>query len=186
MIENIFSTPLLRTKMNLNINDLLNTCYEIADKEEGAQNSNVGGYQSQPIRAEYPVLNELCYVVTEQANFFSKYLGLRKIELSNFWININKYKDYNSIHDHPGCLVSGVFYIKTPTDCGKILFRHPSPTMRYFLNEQDFTEKNLINSELINYSPEEGALFLFPSWIEHQVSANLSNEDRVSLAFNFL
>ena len=27
-------------------------------------------------------------------------------------------------------------------------------------------------------------LFLFPSWIEHRVGVNLSNEERISISFN--
>ena len=32
--------------------------------------------------------------------------------------------------------------------------------------------------------PLEGALLIFPSWLNHEVSINLSDEERISLAFN--
>ena len=34
--------------------------------------------------------------------------------------------------------------------------------------------------------PEEGRMYVFPSWLEHGVEANQSDRDRVSISFNVL
>jgi uncharacterized protein (TIGR02466 family) len=34
-------------------------------------------------------------------------------------------------------------------------------------------------------SPKENNIVLFPSWLEHYVSDNESDEDRISISFNF-
>ena len=31
---------------------------------------------------------------------------------------------------------------------------------------------------------EEGSLLMFPGWLEHGVTQNLSNEDRIVISFN--
>ena len=35
-----------------------------------------------------------------------------------------------------------------------------------------------------NEKPEKGKLVLFPSWLEHYVEPNLTNEDRISMSFD--
>ena len=34
--------------------------------------------------------------------------------------------------------------------------------------------------------PEEGMILYFPHWLEHEVTANPTDEDRVSVSFNIL
>ena len=36
----------------------------------------------------------------------------------------------------------------------------------------------------VDYEPKENALIFFPSWLQHEVKINNSDEDRVILSFN--
>ena len=104
----------------------------------------------------------------------------------NFWININEYKDYNITHKHPGALISGVYYVKTPKDCGNIIFEHPSES---FQSEWRMTpsDYNNYNSGTWWLPSEENNLYLFPSWLKHRVEPNLNkNENRISISFNLV
>ncbi len=47
----------------------------------------------------------------------------------NAWININQKNNSNQVHTHPACILSGVYYIKTPKECGNIQFMHPAQDM---------------------------------------------------------
>ena len=53
--------------------------------------------------------------------------------------------------------------------------RHKNPTtVQPHWSVQNFIE------------PKEGKICVFPSFLEHEVLTNESNEDRISLSFNFL
>ena len=43
---------------------------------------------------------------------------------------------------------------------------------------------NEISAEIIKIEPEEGKLLLFPSYLNHAVEENLSDEDRIVISFN--
>ncbi len=36
----------------------------------------------------------------------------------------------------------------------------------------------------VSYTPVAGRLILFPSWLEHDVEANMSDHERISISFN--
>jgi ectoine hydroxylase-related dioxygenase (phytanoyl-CoA dioxygenase family) len=50
-----------------------------------------------------------------------------------------------------------------------------------FLNN---AKTNFNNQNVGEYLPENGKLIVFPSWLEHSVLANKTNEIRISIAFN--
>jgi len=101
------------------------------------------------------------------------------------WININSYRDSNIIHTHPGCLISGVYYIKTSKKCGEIKFKR-SFYIDYHLTQGSVKEFNSLNASYWTLPAIENTLYLFPSWIEHLVTPNYSKKDRISLSFNYL
>mgnify|MGYP001159693362 CR=1 FL=1 len=42
------------------------------------------------------------------------------IVISNAWANVNRYRDFNDIHQHPGVHWSGVYYVDGPENSGPI------------------------------------------------------------------
>ena len=85
-------------------------------------------------------------------------------------------------HDHPNSVISGVFYIKVPKNSGELIFNNENLIRFYPLRIKEY---NKYNSQIWKFQPKENTLYLFPSWIKHMVSSNLTNEERISLAFNF-
>ena len=78
--------------------------------------------------------------------------------------------------------MSGVFYIKVPKDSGKLVFTNDALIRFFPLKVNNF---NSNNSQVWRFEPEESMLYLFPAWLKHEVTPNSSNEDRISIAFNF-
>ena len=97
---------------------------------------------------------------------------------------------FNKAHTHPGAVWSGVYYVQTPSDSGKIAFYDPRPqanvlNIRY--NKAQSKKKEVLGR--VNYDPKVGRLLLFPSWLQHEVQPNLSelegdDGDRISISFN--
>ena len=48
----------------------------------------------------------------------------------------------------------------------------------------EYTEDNMINSEVVAVKVKAGDILLFPSHLNHSVTKNMNNDCRYSLAFN--
>lgn len=106
--------------------------------------------------------------------------------ISNMWANIAHPNRRHSMHVHPNCLFSGVVYIKTPTNCGPIMFVSPRQLAKNL--EPTFVQKNEFNSDVFVMPPEKGRMLMWPSHVPHAVeegSADAS-QDRIVVAFNVM
>jgi len=110
----------------------------------------------------------------------------RKFELDNMWININKKGNYNTSHNHPGCYISGVFWVKIPKNSGNLVFMNPNSFMqdRLIKSAADWVRRDYNYSYTFEFIPHEGTTVIFPSHLNHHVESNESDEDRISIAFN--
>ena len=43
---------------------------------------------------------------------------------------------------------------------------------------------SILNAQVNGVNPKEGALVLFPSYLDHSVNENLSNDERIVISFN--
>ena len=184
-IVDIFKQPIAVIKLNENLNELLKYCLSIKQEQEGRKLSNSGGFQSNDINLNTPNINSLIENINLNSNTFLKnvFLSKQNISVVNLWININEYKDYNILHEHPNCMISGVFYVKAPENSGSIVFKNDSD-IRYYMNYNLTSDLNNYNASMWSFPALENTLYLFPSWLKHFVEPNLSNESRISISFN--
>ena len=86
---------------------------------------------------------------------------------ADVWINFSYPKSYNKSHNHSldfnKNIFSGVYYVKVPEESGDLIFPNSGDRI----------------------SPKEGMTVLFHSSIWHAVEPNLSNDLRISFAFNY-
>ncbi len=47
-------------------------------------------------------------------------------------------------------------------------------------------DQNRANPDMVSLDVRPGMLVMFPAWLQHSVPPNLSDEDRVSVAFNLM
>tara|TARA_R110000803_G_scaffold136701_1_gene203632 strand:+ start:453 stop:1007 length:555 start_codon:yes stop_codon:yes gene_type:complete len=83
-------------------------------------------------------------------------------------INISPKYSYNSYHGHPDSDLVGVLYVQTPKDCGNLRIFDP---LEHHVN--------------INISPQSLYLYIFSSYLFHEVGTNANDQERISIAFNF-
>ena len=102
------------------------------------------------------------------------------------WINVNHPGDFNVLHCHPGCFLSATYYVKVPQEMkgGEIYFRDPrGPAVAMY--ETPGIDLPWVGSGIgIPFSPGEGHLLIFPSWLEHRVERFEGTGERISIAFN--
>lgn len=101
------------------------------------------------------------------------------IYLGNMFVNINPPGAYHLPHVHD-CHWTGVYYLSAPEDCGDLCIQkpHQGPSQA----EQTKFFRNVRLEHKIK--PKAGTGYFFPSHLVHYVHENLSNEDRISLAYN--
>lgn len=190
-IQSIFSVPIYKAKLNLDVKILKSFCKDYQQKEnKGREISNVGGYQSSYLDLKNTHLQFFIKEIEKHATLFSrKFINRHKQSMRHLWFNVNKYNDYNSSHDHPGCTIAGTYYLKTPKNCGEIIFEHPAQgTLKHYNRlYYDHDECNPYNSEAWSKEPIEDMLYLFPSYLYHSVSPNENKkEERISVSFNMV
>jgi uncharacterized protein (TIGR02466 family) len=163
-------------------------CYLEKSKNEGRIRSNRNGWQSDDIyaNAEIPSISNVIKTIDVYSkNIFQDY-GIRKeinLSISNSWININFPGSHNTAHTHPQSILSGVYYVSAPENSGNFLLKNNSITQ--FINELYLDQNNKNTYSEIYYKPIAGKVIIFPPWVPHYVEKNKSNEDRISIAFNF-
>jgi len=106
----------------------------------------------------------------------------QSININNMWAIINTGGAANLRHQHGNSTISGAYYVRAPKNSGDIVFYDPRPAPVYTYPKA--LNPNLLNDQVNGISPKEGALVLFPSYLDHSVNENLSNEERIVISFN--
>jgi len=161
---------------------LIDEFYELKLSTQSVQISNVGGWQS----PDLSVVNErsptLKVILTKILIEVNAILGYEyKVRVQGMWYNINPSGASNNAHDHPGCDLAGVFYVKVPENSGDLIL----------INPHNFVQANYINAisplnplEHHKVKPIEGRFVMFPAHMTHYVTKNNSKSDRMSIAMN--
>ena len=192
--DNLFPSQVWRHHTDkIDNRKLENIILEKEQKDKGVTFSNVGGYHSSAINLEkekgfkciYDYINECMEVILFENNYKPN-LGILS---SHGWVNINRKGDFNREHVHPDCHWSGVYYVKTPANCGELRFHNPivASSMVKSGHLLNLTSSNIKTSFFLNsipLDPYEGSILIFPSWLFHSVDPNRSNYDRISISFN--
>ena len=180
-----FYTSIYIDKLENNFN-LYNNIKDVEKTQASASKSNCGGWQSQScIPSSYPFMNTLLDEVSCRMKVLYKDIGIKRDPAcANYWFNVNRKYNYNNTHSHPQSVFSAVFYVKVPSDSGKLYFER-SDRMEDWFQVDTINERNYSNYWI---EPSDNLLVIFPSYLEHYVTQNLTEEqdgERISIAFNF-
>ena len=170
----------------------------ILEKEKTEPNtvlSNSGGWQSS---SDLHVSKSFGYIVDVVANNFKpiyedhQYIDGMGLHVSSLWANVNRKTNFNTQHLHSHCDWSFCYYVKAPENCGPIIFVDPRvrrvmrPPGRLLKNRGEWDSNSPSLFDEYRVEPKEGKLIIFPSWLEHFVEPNLSDEPRISMSGNIL
>jgi len=168
-------------------NELEKNIINWSNEDKGLNRTNMKGWHSQDNmhkKPEYKILVDLLHLA--QNHIYQEELLDNEPFLGSMWANINSPGGYNRPHTHPNSLWSGVYYVKTPKDCGFLKCENPNPSLD---TSRPKRKEGNIPSYLwteINFEPAAGRLIMFPSYLNHCVEPNESNDIRISVSFNFL
>lgn len=110
--------------------------------------------------------------------------------ITQTWFTKNKANAFHGKHSHPNSIVSGVFYLNASPEMGIIEFHNNSYGLgsnaltRQFPFVYDYFDWNEFNSNTCRFEVKTGTLLIFPSWLEHSVTENKTNNTRICIGFN--
>ena len=185
--EGFFPTLIYADDFKLNTNDLAQNIINWAKEDKGLTKTNVNGWHSttdMQNKSEYkPLVDELFKMVHKV--FEEECLDKQPV-LGNMWANINPSGGYNKPHVHPNSLFSGVYYVKTPPNCGRLICQDPRPGIQTVMPTRKSVEIPKYLWRDVHLQPQENRVVIFPAWLWHSVEPNQSNDIRISVSFNFI
>lgn len=192
----IYHEPLQKSGLEAFNMDLAAECrglreYDVAGRKWSAKNYP-GGYTS------YASLNQLHRFsstfaglerrLTTHVRRFARELDLdlrgREVALTDLWVNIMPEHSAHSLHLHPLSFISGTYYVVTPPGCPGLKFEDPRLD-RFMAAPPKMATARPTNRSHITYPAKAGHLILFESWLRHEVAANRTTEERISISFNY-
>lgn len=128
------------------------------------------------------LLNEINKNLNEIISYYldiDKSYASRLYRTSNtitYWTNINEPYSSNRLHTHKQDAFSAVYYLQA-NQTGEITFYNSANIMNECNLNSPFVSR-------MSFEPKDGDLFIWPSWIPHEVECNRSNQYRINIAFN--
>ena len=185
-----FPTPVWTLQIDnyKNINEEMYTYIkELQNKDQiGISKSNKKGWHSKDFNLnEKQPQNFISFIYSsiEQVMHDMNWDKQKQIaKINNMWAIINTGGSANLRHQHGNSTISGAFYVRAPENAGDIIFYDPRPAPIY--SHPNALSPNSLNAQVNGISPKEGALILFPSYLDHSVNENKSNEERIVISFN--
>ena len=196
----LFSTPLYHASLaefgNFNMGELGKSCWSIAQDDEAGQKwcdeNNYPGYTSYASLSDLtwrsPFFEELKHLLDLHVKTFVEELDFdlegRNLKLEDLWINILPEGGNHSAHIHPNSVISGTTYISMPSGSSAIKFEDPRHSMMMAAPSRIKDAKEYLKP-FIYVNPSVGDVLLWESWLRHEVPANNSSEERISISFNY-
>ena len=176
--------------------DLEETCRQIAQEDLAGRawckRNGYRGYTSYASLDDLPTrataFAELKKLLDKEVAGFAGTLALdlggRRLKLDSLWINILKPGGAHTGHIHPHSVISGTVYVATPPGAGALKFEDPRlPMMMAAPTRLADAPQDL--QAFVYLTPEPGKVFLWESWLRHEVTPNLAREERISISFNY-
>lgn len=160
---------------------------ELKEIDSGLNKSNCLGWHSTGNLFQILPLEELYQMIVQLASDYVAEINPTKkqvnIELFS-WANVLEKGGYHSVHNHPSCHISGVYYINPGEpdpqnlNSGLIGFSDPRAGASMIPNSYlDFGAS-------YQYTPEAGMLLMFPAYLSHWVHPFTGEGKRITISFN--
>ena len=174
---------------NINNDKVINECNKFKNNNTSRKRSNEGGWQSYDLNYNnlkdngYNETVKLIDTIDNILTSIVQELNVKPLVIDNMWININSKHNFNWSHCHPGSVLSGTFYVDVPEDSNSNFIFEQDKNVS-MSNYSEWIKKTDIFDLEWKIEPCNNLLLLFPSYLTHKVTPNLSDKERISIAFN--
>ncbi|WP_309087497.1 TIGR02466 family protein [Phenylobacterium sp.] len=151
-----------------------------------------GGYTSYASLGDLPqrasVFAELKSKLDRHARTFAEALhfdlGRGRLKLDSVWVNILKPGAAHTGHIHPHSVLSGTYYVAVPPGASALKIEDPRlPLMMAAPPRRPDAPEEA--QPFVYLQPQPGTLYMWESWLRHEVPANRAKAPRVSISFNY-
>jgi uncharacterized protein (TIGR02466 family) len=200
-IRSLFVTRLYRARLvdhapKIDVGELEASCLSIAEDDEAGQawceSEGFPGYTSYASLTDlpwrFPVFKALVKALDKHVAAFAKDLafdlGDKKLTCDSLWINILPEGGIHPGHIHPHAVISGTTYVAMPEGTSAIRFEDPRLPMMMAAPTRPKDSPEALRPFLY-VQPDVGDVLLWESWLRHEVPMNMSEDDRISVSFNY-
>jgi uncharacterized protein (TIGR02466 family) len=111
-------------------------------------------------------------------------LGGKHLKLDSLWVNVLKPGGAHSGHIHPHSVVSGTCYVAVPPGAGALKLEDPRlPMLMAAPPRRGDAPEDL--RTFVYAEPQPGSVFLWESWLRHEVVPGTGRDERISISFNY-
>lgn len=111
-------------------------------------------------------------------------VGYDAFEISACWATVLATGASHRVHHHPNNYLSAVYYLRTHPGANTINFHDPRSQTRVI--QPPVVNLTADNTDQVVVRVRNGTLLAFPSYLQHSVDANASEEERISISFNIM
>lgn len=194
-VTRLYSAP-LSDRGEIDTHELMASCVSIAEDDEAGQRwcdeNDFPGFTSYASLTDlgwrFPIFSDLVRVLDVHVAAFAEDLGLNlgegRLTLEDIWINILPEGGSHSGHIHPHSVISGTTYVAMPEGASAIRFEDPRAGLMMAAppRRPDAPEDR---QTFVYVRPKVGEVLLWESWLRHEVPLNTSEDDRISVSFNY-
>ena len=201
-ITSLFVTRLYRARLNdlarkkVDYEELRDSCEAIADDDEAGQAwceaQGYPGYTSyaslNDLPWRFPIFGDIEKALDKHVAAFCDDLGFdlggKKLKCNALWINILPEGGTHASHIHPHSVISGTTYVAMPEGTSALKLEDPRLPMMMMapVTRKDAPEAL---QRFVYVKPQVGDVLLWESWLRHEVPMNMSEDDRISVSFNY-
>lgn len=200
-IESLFVTRLYHARLSefgpkVDAEELEASCYSIAEDDEAGQqwceDKGYPGYTSYASLTDlpwrFPIFADIVEALDKHVATFVEDLEFdldgRSLVLEDLWINILPEGGMHSSHLHPHSVISGTTYVSMPEGASALKIEDPrSGRMMAAPVRRKGARREL--EPFIYVTPDVGDVLLWESWLRHEVPMNMSEDERISVSFNY-
>lgn len=144
------------------------------------------GWQSEQTLHQREEFQQLASCATGAARSILRFLriGYDAVEITGCWANVLAKGAMHKAHSHPNNFLSGVYYVQTQAGTDTLNFH--DPRIQASVIRPPVVELTAENTDQVVVRLTNGTLLMFPSYLEHSVDANTSEEERISISFNIM
>ena len=144
------------------------------------------GWQSEQALHEREEFTELISCVSHVAKSILRFLriGEEAFEITGCWATVLAKGAVHKAHSHPNNFLSGVYYIRIHPGSDTINFHDPRSQTGVI--RPPVVELTSANTDQVVVRVTNGTLLMFPSYLEHSVDTNMSEQERISISFNIM
>ena len=175
---------------------LLRECLQLRRDDAGGRKWSAerypGGYTSygsaHRMHTLSPTFAALEREVDRHVARFARSLDLdlagRKLAMTDCWVNIMPRGTAHGLHLHPLSTISGTYYVRTPRGSPGLKLEDPRLARMMAAPPRRASAAREMRPWIL-VPARAGRVVLFESWLRHEVPANPSAGERISISFNY-